>query len=75
LNGENQALMLQSSHWTHGKFFQFTRMAKMADLGSIAERQKFSRSRGKPTRRFRDCAPAPLMAGDGWEAECPNLLA
>lgn len=43
LNGENQALMLQSGHWTHGKFLQPTRPAKMTALGSIAERQLLAR--------------------------------
>lgn len=68
LNGENQALMLQSGHWTHGKFLQPTRPAKMTALGSVSEWQEFFRSAAKPPYRFRVRASAPLMTENGWIA-------
>lgn len=40
-----------------------------ANMGSVAERQDFSRSEAKPPYRFRDRASAPLMTVDGWEVE------
>jgi hypothetical protein len=71
LNGENQALMLQTSHWTHGKFFQFTRMAKMADLGSVSEFPVSARNPSELPGRFRVRARARRMAGRGWEGDSP----
>jgi hypothetical protein len=43
-------------------------ISTMSTTGAVPEWQQFFASREKPQCRFRDPAPAPLMAEDGWEA-------
>lgn len=69
LNGENQALMLQSGHWTHGKFLQPTRPAKMTALGSICECRLLARNLLKLPGNFQDCGHPSLIAACGWFCE------
>jgi hypothetical protein len=45
----------------------------MSGSGSVSEWQKLFAIGAKLPGRFRDCAAARPMAGNGWEVECPLL--